>query len=120
MARAIAALIRFTLPLLRRIRLDQLPQHGRGEAAARQAKAHLDGSRVACPAQIVHGQPQGPLVYRYDLNVAQRLDITGDVAPESGWQHQVQFRLTDIKEWVRDWDANFPVVPRIPCDLLSE
>ena len=37
----------------------------------------------------VTGQPNGPLVWKYDLSIADSIALTGVVAPGGNWQHQV-------------------------------
>jgi hypothetical protein len=54
------------------------------------------------PLTIV-GQPDGALVWRYDLTIASSIALTGKVAPGGIWQHQISLTVHDLDPLVKNW-----------------
>ena len=51
----------------------------------------------------VTGQPDGPLVWKYDLSIADSIALSGQVAPGGNWQHQVALSINHLDSLLKDW-----------------
>lgn len=66
-----------------------------------------DGRRTVIEPLEVSGYADGPLVYRYDATVPDRLKLVGEVAPGESWKHV--FRLNaQPGEWLTPWLDRIP------------
>ena len=62
------------------------------------------GGRTATVRPIdVKGTPDGPLAWRYDVQVPEQLSVTGQIAPGGAWKHEVDLTLTNVAELARPW-----------------
>jgi hypothetical protein len=66
-------------------------------------------SREARVAPLnVTGIPSGPLVYRYDVRVPDRLAATGELVPGGAWQHEVKLVADNISDLIKPFYADWP------------
>ena len=72
-----------------------------------------DGRKLVVAPLNVTGDPQGPLVYRYDASAGspKRLTAVGQVAPGENWKHEVKL-YAEPGDWLTPWvpDAPTPLV----------
>ncbi|MDP9172939.1 MAG: AsmA family protein [Planctomycetota bacterium] len=55
----------------------------------------------------IDGTPQGPLVWRYNAQIPDHLDLTGKVAPGASWSHQVNVKLANFGPWLAPWIGSY-------------
>ena len=64
---------------------------------------------IVRPLRIT-GQPEGPLVWRYDMTAGPidrpQLHLTGKLAPGGEWRHEIDLAVSDIEPWLRPWVAD--------------
>ncbi len=58
----------------------------------------------------VTGDPDGPLVYDYKVDVPRHVSLSGRVAPGGDWSHQVAIDISNINDWARPWKAGLPPI----------
>lgn len=68
-----------------------------------------DGRKLVVAPVNVIGDPQGPLVYRYDVAAGspKRLTAVGQVAPGENWKHEVTL-YAEPGDWLAPWVADPP------------
>src|SRR3954471_23503140 len=57
---------------------------------------------------VVRGRPDGPLAWRYDAAVENHLQLTGQLAPGAEWEHEVEFDVANVRDWLTAWTSDAP------------
>src|SRR4051794_15354078 len=66
------------------------------------------GQKQTIPDLNLTGKRDGPLVYRYDLKVSDRVTLVGQVAPGAPWKHEVDAELKQVAQWLKPWVKDLP------------
>src|SRR5688572_3639541 len=66
-----------------------------------------NGVKAVIEPLNVTGDPQGPLVYKYDAQVPKRLKAVGQVAPGENFKHEVE-AFIEPGDWLKPWMSNPP------------
>ncbi len=57
----------------------------------------------------IRGHADGPLVWEYDVSIADRMSLVGKVAPQDAWSHEVTINVKpQAVDLLRPWVANVP------------
>ncbi len=78
------------------------------------------GQRRTIPDLNVTGRRDGPLVYRYDVKVSDRVSLVGQVAPGAPWKHEVDAQLADFAEWLKPWVQELPADAAISAQWAGQ
>ena len=62
-----------------------------------------NGAKAVIEPLQVTGDPHGPLVYKYDAQVPDRLKAIGQVAPGENFKHEVELFAAPPGEWLTPW-----------------
>src|SRR4051812_13774435 len=77
----------------------QLPRVSVRDAVVR--LVDVRGRQATLSAVSIEGSPQGPLVWKYEASIPDRLELSGEIAPGANWQHEASIRLNNLGPWVR-------------------
>ena len=66
-----------------------------------------NGAKAVIEPLTVSGDPQGPLVYKYDAEVPKRLKAIGQVAPGEDFKHEVEL-FAEPGDWLKPWMTEPP------------
>ncbi|HSI32895.1 MAG TPA: hypothetical protein VK986_04835 [Tepidisphaeraceae bacterium] len=61
----------------------------------------LSGGQATIKSLAIKGDPDGPLVWRYDVSIPNHVTLTGELAPGGEWQHQVDVKLAKLGTLLR-------------------
>jgi hypothetical protein len=82
----------------------QLPRVSVRDAVVR--LVDVRGRQATISPVSIEGKPEGPLVWRYEASVPNRLELTGEIAPGADWQHEATIQLNNLGPWVRPFLSN--------------
>jgi hypothetical protein len=88
--------------------IPQLPKVFVNDATIR--LVDLSGRQATLNPVWVQGYPEGPLVWRYDAKLPDRLHVVGEVAPGGNWAHQLSIRIANLGETARPFLADSAAV----------
>ena len=58
----------------------------------------------------VDGYADTGVSWKYDVEIAPRVSITGRLVPGGNWEHEVAAKIQDIGIWAKPWNNDFPPV----------
>jgi hypothetical protein len=64
------------------------------------------GRQATISPVSIEGKPDGPLVWRYEASIPDRLALSGEIAPGVNWQHEATIRLQNLRPWVEPFLTN--------------
>jgi hypothetical protein len=67
-----------------------------------------EGRSATISNLAITGKSDGPLVWDYQAEVPDQLDIAGKVAPGGVWSHEINLKLHDIGSWMSPWVKSWP------------
>ena len=69
-----------------------------------------DGRTATIQPLYVSGNPNGPLVWKYDAHVEDRLRLSGEISPGGVWEHEVAFEVVNVGPWLSPWARTAPAL----------
>ncbi|MFU8829488.1 MAG: hypothetical protein ACNA8P_08660, partial [Phycisphaerales bacterium] len=67
-----------------------------------------DGEILRYEPFIIEGNPDGPLAWDFMLSLEQRIALSGRLSPNSGWAHQINFDVDQIRSMIEPWLPEAP------------